>query len=134
MKAWAVLDSSALLAWMFDERGKENVSVALEKGCVMSTVNWCEVVQKANEHGVSTKLIYQKLTDKQILNTALTILAFPEPLANVAAGMFPLTKPFGLSLGDRACLALAIEQKLPVLTTDNAWSKVDLDVEVQVIR
>ena len=134
MKAGAVLDSSALLAWMFDEQGKQTVSAALEKGCIMNTVNWCEVVKKANEHGVSTELLYEKLTDKQILKTALTIQAFPESLANEAAAMFPLTKPFGLSLGDRACLALGITQNLPVLTTDKAWAKVELDVDVQVIR
>ena len=40
----------------------------------------------------------------------------------------------GLSLGDRACLALALKLNLPALTTDRIWENLNLSVQVQVIR
>lgn len=134
MKAKFVLDSSALLAWMFDETGKEVVSSAFEKGCLINSVNWSEVVQKVNEHGIDTPVLYQKLREMQILNVVLTIVDMTESLAVTAGELFPLTKPFGLSLGDRACIALSTTHKLPALTTDRDWAKVTLDINVQLIR
>jgi PIN domain nuclease of toxin-antitoxin system len=45
-----------------------------------------------------------------------------------------ITRPYGLSLGDRACLALAIRRKATVYTTDAAWKNLNLGIEVEVIR
>jgi len=59
---------------------------------------------------------------------------FDEEQARVAAELIGKTRPIGLSLGDRACLALAIERKAAVYTTDKAWKQLDLGIEVAVIR
>lgn len=44
------------------------------------------------------------------------------------------TKELGLSLADRACMALAVTLGLPLLTADRSWVEVDLPVEIRVIR
>ena len=134
MKASFVLDSSALLAWLFGEPGKELVTSCLKKGCLISSVNWCEVVQKAAKKGISSDRLYEELNEKQILNVVLTIEHFTESFARAAAAMFDLTKPYGLSLGDRACLAFAQERNVSVLTADTDWAKVELPINVQLIR
>lgn len=51
-----------------------------------------------------------------------------------AGRMEPYTRPFGLSLADRACLVLARGLNLPVLTADRAWSGVDVGVTIEMIR
>lgn len=136
MKPGSVLDSSALLAWMFDENGKSVVSKAFETGCVISAVNWSEVVQKAVDRGISIDMLYGRLKAENILHVVLTIEGYEEQLATKAGGVYPMTKAAGLSLGDRACLCLAIAKQVPVFTTDTAWPKVSdaLDVDVRLIR
>jgi PIN domain nuclease of toxin-antitoxin system len=64
----------------------------------------------------------------------LTIIPFDIELAYQAGLLRSLTKQAGLSLGDRACLALAWRLKLPVLTTDKVWGKLSLGITIQVIR
>lgn len=136
MKTGYVLDSSALLAWMFNEPGKEAVSKALKKGCLMNTVNWSEVVQKANERGIETQLLYERLREKQVLNVVLHMVEHTEALAVKAGELLPTTKQFGLSLGDRSCLALAHHKNLAVVTADTVWKELEemLNLDIQVIR
>ncbi len=62
------------------------------------------------------------------------VLAFNDGQARVTADLLPRTRALGLSLGDRACLALAMERKLPVLTADRAWKSLRVGVEIRVIR
>lgn len=102
----------------------------------MNTVNWSEVIQKANERGISTPLLYERLIEKQIWNIVFHVADHTETLAVKAAELFPLTKPFGLSLGDRSCLALAQYRKLIVITTDQIWKQLEhtLNLDIQVIR
>ena len=59
---------------------------------------------------------------------------FDEVQARLAGELVAQTRPYGLSLGDRACLALAIQRKATVYTTDAAWKKLNLPIEVEVIR
>ena len=134
MKVGAVLDASAMIAWLFNEPGKEKVSAALEYGCLISTVNWCEVIHKCNQRGVETDLLYNKLEKKQILNVALTIVTLTETLAKATAALFPLTKPYDLSLGDRACIALGQHKQTPILISDTIWGELDIGVDIQLIR
>ena len=134
MKAGFVLDASALLAWLFNEPGKEQVSAALKKGCLINTVNWAEVVQKSIERGMSSALVYERLKASYILNSALKITSFTEALSITAAELIKQTKPFGLSLGDRACLAFGIERKHPILTADRIWADIEVPVPIQLIR
>ena len=64
---------------------------------------------------------------------SLNIIDFDVNLAYLVGSLRPLTKGAGLSLGDRACLALAQRLGLPALTTDRAWKDLSLDIEVRVI-
>lgn len=123
-----VLDASALLAMLQDEPGGEMVEVVLENS-VISAVNWSEVVQKARSRGVDTEGFRP-----EVEALGLTIVPFTSEDGDTAARLWDHTRAAGLSLGDRACLALARRLGIPALTTDRAWSKVPLPVEVELLR
>jgi PIN domain nuclease of toxin-antitoxin system len=122
------VDASALLAVFNRERGAE-VVVPLLPGAAISAVNPCEAV---------TKLVERRTPEDEIRalvgQTALEIHPFDEPAAFRAAALRPLTRTAGLSLGDRACLALGIALAATVLTTDRTWARLNLGVRVQVVR
>ena len=111
-----VLDASALLAYAFGEPGGEAVG-PLVAGARISAANWSEFVQKAVQHGVATEGMRAELE-----GAGLRIVPVDVHQAERAAALWPLTRPLGLSLADRLCLALASMQ-LParVLTADRAW-------------
>lgn len=123
-----VLDASAALAWLRSEAGAEQVDAALD-GSVLSAVNASEVAQKLIQHGADGS---RALT--QLLGLGLTLTPFTAEDALAAAELWAHTRPHGLSLGDRACLALAQRLQRPVLTSDQAWKQLELDVELQMIR
>ncbi len=62
------------------------------------------------------------------------IVVFTAQQAQIAGDMIPHTRPFGLSLGDRACLALAIALDAPVYTADQVWKKLRLRIPLHLIR
>lgn len=128
MSSW-VLDASALLALVKQEPGRERVAAALRDGAAIGAVNLSEVVAKLSEQGTAEAVIRVRLT-------ALTIeiVAFDTELAYQAGLLRLPTKQVGLSLGDRACLALGRVLNLPVLTADRAWQGLQLGVTIQVIR
>ena|SRR5258708_1106001 len=124
-----VLDASALMALFHQEPGSDKVEQAIEDGAAISTVNLSEVASKLNELGTPEKLI------QTVINVLeLNIVDFNTELAYKAGLLRPLTKRAGLSLGDRACLALAQNLNLPALTADHAWETLSLGIKVQVIR
>jgi PIN domain nuclease of toxin-antitoxin system len=126
--ASAVLDASAVLAHIRGERGSEPVAqIALE--AVMSAVNLAEVFSKLLERGLSGSQ-----ADSIIYRYGFDIVPFDEELARQTGALRPATRSLGLSLGDRACLALAQREGLPVLTTDRNWTKLDLGIEIKVVR
>jgi PIN domain nuclease of toxin-antitoxin system len=125
-----VLDASALLAWMEDELGADVVLEVLGSGsAVMSAVNWAEVLAKLVDRGVAED-------DQRRIRGSLDleIRPFDEESAYASAFLRPATRRLGLSSGDRACLSLALLEGVPALTADRAWAKIDVDVEVKVIR
>lgn len=122
-----VLDSSAILAVIFQETGAEIVEPLLEKSMV-SSVNLAEVFTKLAEKGV---LNQQTIDDFQQLG--LEIVYFDFDQAAKVAELRPLTKHLGLSLGDRSCLALAILQNTTAVTADKNWQKLSL-CQIEVIR
>ncbi len=124
----AVLDASALLAYLHDEPGAERVSSALE-GAVVSAVNWSEVLQKSLRAGVDIAGMAQDFAD-----IGVRFEPFTTRQAETAATLWNRTRNQGLSLADRACLALAIETENPVLTADGAWAQLGLDIEIQILR
>jgi PIN domain nuclease of toxin-antitoxin system len=131
-----VLDASALLAYLFGETGAEAVRDALAVGCRMSAVNWSEVLSKVAGLEDSPRELVAKLEDSQLLGTSLHIEPFGDSDALVVGELRPRTRDFGLSLGDRACLALSLRLGGAVLTADRQWQHLadDLGLEVLLIR
>ncbi|KRA62185.1 hypothetical protein ASD89_23820 [Caulobacter sp. Root656] len=128
MTTEVVVDSSAVLALAFRERGREHVAVALP-GAAISAVNLAEVMSKLLDCGLSPDQV-----DRQLDDFSLSVADFDRDLAMRTALLRAATAHKGLSLGDRACLALAIRERLPVMTADRAWADLDLDVGVVLIR
>ena len=122
------MDSSAVLALVFRERGREHVAVALT-GALINAVNLTEVMSKMLDSGLSSDQV-----DDQLKGFSLLVVDFDRDLAMRTALLRAATRHRGLSLGDRACLALAMREKRPVMTADRAWSDLDLPVEVVLIR
>ena len=123
-----VFDSSAILAVLLSEPGSDRVLPVLEGGC-LSTVNLIEVHTRMISLGADPTRAWNRVLDFQCQICPLT-----ETQARVAAELFTATRPYGLSLGDRVCLALAIERKAKVYTTDRIWKSIPLSIEVEVIR
>jgi ribonuclease VapC len=124
----AVLDSSAILAVIFQEPGAEKVSDLLDGG-LLSTVNLAEVHTILTLRGVPLDRIRGRVDEM-----GCEVCLFDEEQAHLAGELVAKTGAFGLSLGDRACLALAIERNAKAYTTDQAWKKLGLDLEIEVIR
>lgn len=125
-----VLDSSAVLAYLFQEPGADKVLPILESSSgVISSVNYAEVVGKLIDRGMPPAIIRETL-----LGLALDLVEHDEPQAFLSGELRATGKAFGLSLGDRACLALGIIKQLPVATADRSWRSLSLPTEVRVIR
>ncbi len=123
-----VLDASALLAYLHREPGWEVVREAVGSGCV-GTVNWCEVAQKSAKRGLDVAQVRTLLEE-----VGLVIVPFSAQQAEAAAVLWSATRNHGLSLADRACLALGLENRAPVLTADRAWTELDLGLDIRVVR
>ncbi|MBO1056987.1 MAG: type II toxin-antitoxin system VapC family toxin [Dolichospermum sp. JUN01] len=130
----SVLDASAFLAYLRDEPGAEIVENALIDGCYISIINWVEVLSKIVDLGESPDEIIKRLRDEGLLENSLEIIACNEEDAIIIAKFRPLTKSAGLSLGDRACLALGKRLNLPVLTADKVWTSLSLGITITLIR
>lgn len=125
----AVLDSSVVLAVFRREPGAAVVLAALASGAVMSTVNLAEVVTKLQEGGVPDADIRPMIDQLNV-----TIVDFDQAQAYPTGLLWRQTRAAGLSLGDRACRALAQRLGLPVLTADRSWTTLNLPVTVTAIR
>jgi|LakMenEpi03Aug12_release.lakeMendotaPanAssembly.Ray.scaffolds.fasta_scaffold867984_3 ribonuclease VapC len=123
-----VLDASAMLALLNEENGYEIVEQHLTNS-VMSTVNLSEVVSVLMDIGISKE--EAETTTAELLSE---IIAFDQQQAYAAASLRKITKPYGLSLGDRACLALGKIKNLPVITADKAWTKISQNIKIICIR
>ena len=124
----AVLDASALLAYLQDEPGGERVGAVIARA-VMSTVNWAEVVGKVRDDGVDTQGLLE-----DIASLGLAFVPFSAVQAETAGRLGERTGRHGLSLGDRACLALGLDRGETVYTADRVWLHLDLGVEIEAIR
>jgi len=126
--AEAILDASAIMAVVFQEPG-EAVVRGIARETAASAVNVAEVYSRAIERGSTEALV-----DLAISTLAINVRHFDALDARAAARLRAPTRHLGLSLGDRACLALAQRLDLPVLTADRSWAKLDIGVEVHLIR
>jgi PIN domain nuclease of toxin-antitoxin system len=123
-----VLDASALLALLNQEPGSEAVASIITQAAI-SAVNLSEVVAKLAEAGMPEAVLRQVLE-----GLGFEVVPFDETQAFIAGLLRSQTRSLGLSFGDRACLALARERNLPVLTTDRVWENLNLGIEIRVVR
>jgi PIN domain nuclease of toxin-antitoxin system len=125
----AVLDASVILAILFQERGADKMTDAIMAGAVISTVNLAEV---------QAKLVKMGHDPDKAWGDALLLDSDPEPFtpdqARIAGSLIAKTEKYGLSLGDRSCLALAIALETPVYTTEQAWRNLKIGIPIHVIR
>jgi PIN domain nuclease of toxin-antitoxin system len=123
-----VFDASAIIAASNREGGAQTV-LELKDQSAVSTVNLAEV---------KGKLVQRGLAPGDAWTVALTfsgeIFSFDSEQASIAGGLVALTRPYGLSLGDRACLALALVLDAPVYTADKTWARLDLGLRIHLLR
>jgi ribonuclease VapC len=124
----AVLDASALLAFLLDEPGQERVDAVLSEA-VMSGVNWSEVVQQLAKRDADVSGCRGDLE-----SLGFSIIPFDAEAAEHTAQLWHSSRPYGLSLGDRACIALGLSLKIPILTGDHLWAKAYPNALIQLIR
>lgn len=123
-----VLDASAVLTAIQREPGTERIEPHLRTACI-SAVNLAEVVGKLQDRGLSEHEI-----DEVLLLLDLDVRGFDTQMAIVAGKLRSTTRHVGLSLGDRACLALAAQSGATALTTDKAWATLDIGISVELAR
>jgi PIN domain nuclease of toxin-antitoxin system len=124
-----VFDASAILALLQQETGSEKLTEDLQKNAVASTVNLAEV---------QTKLVKKGIEPNDAWESTLSTISEAEPYtsrqAMIAGSLIAKTEKYGLSLGDRSCLALAIVLKAPVYTTEQVWKNLKVGIPIHVIR
>ena len=108
--------------------GWAEVRAVIGESCI-GAVNWSEVAQKTRQKGLNVEATRNLLVD-----VGLNIVPFSASQAEMAAQLWETTRHRGLSLADRACLALAMERKAPVLTADRTWTELGIDVEIRLLR
>jgi PIN domain nuclease of toxin-antitoxin system len=123
-----VLDSSAILAVFLAEPGHATV-VEVMSDSLMSAVNLAEVCAKLSDRGVDGPD-----TREWLRQLPTVIVPFNSAQALKTGALRPLTRRKGLSLGDRACLALALAEKAPVVTANRLWLELDLGLNITAIR
>lgn len=122
-----ILDASTVLIVLQEEDGAED-AMEYFAGASISTVNMAEVLTKLIEKGrdpVRALEVFELLQ--------LNVIDFDQEYAKKAAELRPLTKHLGLSLGDRCCLALAMQMDATAVTADRQWKKIKF-CSVEVIR
>lgn len=126
-----VLDASALLALLNEETGVENLPPESEilSHAVMSTVNLAEVQGKLVSNGIASDQAWEA-----ILSAIHAGYVLDHEQAKLAGALRMQTRSLGLSLGDRACLALGVVLKAPVYTADRRWANLKLGIRIHIIR
>lgn len=123
-----VLDASVVLATILGEPGHDHV-LGLERPHHISSVNLAEVYARLTDHAMPVRDI-----DRALGLLQLEVVDFTRDHARISAELRPETKRAGLSLGDRACLALAVALDGTAYTADRAWTTLDLPATVTCIR
>jgi PIN domain nuclease of toxin-antitoxin system len=124
-----VLDASAVLASFYGEAGAEAIDDILRIS-VISAVNAAEVISKLVERGMPAEMARSALLD-----TGITIIPFDLEQAEQVGILRAVTRSYGLSLGDRACLALAKLTGGQAVTADRTWLSIeDLGIEIVLFR
>jgi ribonuclease VapC len=123
-----VVDTSAVIAVLYGERGSETLERTMP-GALISSLNYSEAIAVLMRRGLTVEVACTLVDDLLI-----TVIGFDAALAQDTASLEGPTRAQGLSLADRACLALARRDKLPAITADRAWRDLNIGVEIQLIR
>lgn len=124
-----VLDASALLAILNNEPGADKLTPELLSNATSSTVNLAEVQTKLVNEGGNPDEAWE-----DTLSPISEAAPFTTEHARVAGSLVAQTRSLGLSLGDRACLALGMMLKAPVYTADKSWKNLKLGLQIHIIR
>ena len=125
----AVLDASAILAILNQEPGSEKLTLDILSDALSSTVNLAEVQARLVNCGGTPEEAWE-----DALSVVRETVPFTEEQARIAGGLVVQTRALGLSLGDRACLALGMVLNAPVYTTDRAWKKLKVGIPIHLLR
>jgi PIN domain nuclease of toxin-antitoxin system len=125
----AVFDASAMLALLQQERGSEKLTIEVRLNSVASAVNLAEVHSKLVKLGHDPEDAWE-----DALSAVSSIRPFTGHEAKIAGSLIAVTEQYGLSLGDRSCLAQAIALQAPVYTTEQIWRNLQIGVPIHVIR
>lgn len=128
MNSRIVLDASALLCLLNDEAGADRVATILTRSVIGAT-NLAEVVSKLRERGLTLAEVQEVLGGLH-----LDVRPLSAAQAMTIGDLRPATRTLGLSLGDRACLALAIELGVELYTTDAALARAEVAIAVTNVR
>jgi ribonuclease VapC len=124
-----VMDASALLALARGESGADAVQEYLDSAqCVISSVNLAEVGSKLTDLGLPKSELSRALKQFNV-----DVVDFGFELSVQTSALRDKTKAQGLSLGDRACLALALQFDAPAVTADSAWLRIDTDLKIKIL-
>jgi len=123
-----VLDASAVLCLLQEEKGAERVERALP-AAVIGAVNYAEVIGKLVESGLD-----DATADGLIGALQLRVVPFDRTQARLAGALRAATRKLGFSLGDRACLALAASEGATALTCERLWTKFEAPCKVETVR
>ncbi len=123
-----VVDASAVLAAIQNEQGGEYVKKHIDQ-CVISSVNWSEVLQKLSRSGSEVDKI-----DAYLMALGLSVVDFTEKDGKICASLWASCKSLGLSLADRACLATGLRLKTKIITADRVWGKLEINNPIHLIR
>ena len=125
-----ILDASALIAFLSEEIGADVVKKLLSIA-VMSSVNIAEVAKFL----IDNKNIDKNKAKELIEHLISESFAFDNTQAFSTAELTIQTKKYGLSLADRACLALALRTGYPIYTADKVWKKLEItNIDIHLIR
>lgn len=126
--AKVVFDTSAMLTILFEESGAD-VALASVSEALCVTVNLTEVLTRCADKGFPLDAAEEFMATQKVEH-----VVFDTDLARLAASLRPATRHKGLSLGDRACLALAIREQAAAVTADRNWADLDVGCKIEVIR
>ena len=124
-----VFDASVMLAMIQHERGAEQITDEILDRSVASTVNLAEVQSKLVKKGYTPVEAWE-----DTLSAVKIAEQYTSDQAKIAGDLITATEKYGLSLGDRSCLALAIALNAPVYTTEQLWKNLKVGVPIHVIR
>jgi ribonuclease VapC len=124
-----VLDASAILVLLNNEAGSDKLTTELLSDAVCSTVNLAEVHTKLVSAGADPDEAWE-----DACSPIREAIPFTDEQAKLSGGLVTQTRALGLSLGDRACLALGISLEAPIYTADRSWMKLKLGVRIHAIR